>query len=299
MYQYDVEKLKWHERKWFLVTYFCIWLFWGLSLLGSQDIATLIVFVFLSLFLTKIYKGRKSGLKRIQEHQNNDKNIKAEHINNNIHKDAIKTQIHMYSQKKSSQMSKNVKKNQTVPVNFTYSKIRKLVSDFTVIDFETTGFSPMDDQIIQVAAVKYRNLNKISEFTMHVDPQVKIPQRITEITGITNEDVEGKLTIGEVLPPFLDYLEDDVLIAHNAPFDLKFLLAKMNSNGIDYRKFRVIDTLSLSRKHIDFTKNHKLETMKSFLKLNHLSSHEALHDCYVTGELYKYCYEESKVVQRA
>jgi len=89
--------------------------------------------------------------------------------------------------------------------------------------------------------------------------------------------------------------KDDVIVAHNASFDMKFLLTNMMFHGIEHKKYRVIDTLSLARKHIDFTKNHKLETMKSFLNLNHLSSHEALHDCYVTSELYKHCYEQNLI----
>lgn len=59
------------------------------------------------------------------------------------------------------------------------------------------------------------------------------------------------------------------------------------------KKYRVICTLNLSRKYIDFTKDHKLVTLKSMLRLNHLNSHIALHDCYVTSELYKYCYKQS------
>jgi DNA polymerase-3 subunit epsilon len=134
--------------------------------------------------------------------------------------------------------------------------------------------------------VALKNKLKCRTFTSYIE-------NISNINGITDDDVKGCLKIGEVIPKLLEFVGEDVLVAHNASFDMKFLLAKMHENIIEYRKFKVIDTLSLARKNIDFTKNHKLETMKSFLKLNHLSSHDALHDCYVTAELYKYCFKEN------
>lgn len=179
--------------------------------------------------------------------------------------------------------------------NYNYTKIRKLVNDFTVLDFETTGLSPENDCIIQVAAVKYRDFKKIDEFVMFVNPLIPIPKFITDINGITEDNVKCSPTIDKVLPQLIEFIGEDAIVAHNASFDMKFLLAKMQANNIEYRKFKSIDTLSLARKYIDFTKNHKLSTMKSFLKLNHLKSHDALHDCYVTAELYKYCYEENLV----
>ncbi|HZW67819.1 MAG TPA: exonuclease domain-containing protein, partial [Pseudogracilibacillus sp.] len=79
-------------------------------------------------------------------------------------------------------------------------------------------------------------------------------------------------------------------VAHNASFDMKFLLYKMNKNGITYKKYRVIDTLPLARKYIK-TSNHKLVTLKKHFKLYDYKSHNALDDCYVTGKVYKHCYE--------
>lgn len=176
-----------------------------------------------------------------------------------------------------------------------YSKIRKLVPNFVVLDFETTGLSNNTDEIIQVAAVRYENFEEKEKFVTFVKPSKRIPYEATEINGISNDDVKDAPSIKEILPKLLEFLKDDVIVAHNASFDMKFLLSAMYKEEIDYRKFKAIDTLALSRKHIDFTKNHKLSTLKSFLKLNHLKSHDALHDCYVTAELYKYCYEENLV----
>lgn len=177
-----------------------------------------------------------------------------------------------------------------------YTKTRKFVTDFTVLDFETTGLDAEEDSIIQIAAVKYRNFERVDEFFTYINPIEDIPAKVTRITGITNEDVENAPYIFDKIYELVEFLEGETIVAHNAHFDMKFLLTNINNTKkLSYIKYRVIDTLSLSRKYIDFTKNHKLSTLKSFLKLNHLKSHDALHDCYVTAELYKYCYEENLV----
>jgi len=176
-----------------------------------------------------------------------------------------------------------------------YSKIRKLVSDFVVLDFETTGLDAEENSIIQIAAVRYRNFEKIDEFLTYINPIVEIPSKITRITGIAEEDVLNAPYLGDVLPKLINFIGHDTIIAHNASFDMKFLLTSIYHHKLPYIKYRVIDTLNLSRKYIQNTDNHKLVTLKRFLKLKHLKSHDALHDCYVTAELYKYCYEESLV----
>jgi len=309
------DRLKWYEQKWFLFFYFSIWLLWVLLFLIFQDVSSFIILAIISVYLFVVYKRRKKGLERVQQVLNlNDVNHTRKETSKSDTSETTDEEYNSYSpeplqsdEENNSYSSEPLhfdgneitqswqleRESQTVEINFSYSKVRKLVPDFTVIDFETTGLSPTDNEIIQVAAVKYRGLEKVNEFTKYVNPLVPIPKRITEITGLTDEDVLGCLTIREVLPLLLEFVGNDVLVAHNAPFDMKFLLTKMQENDLEYRKFRVIDTLSLARKNIDFTKNHKLETLKSFLKLSHLSSHEALHDCYVTGELYKYCYQEN------
>jgi len=176
-----------------------------------------------------------------------------------------------------------------------YTKARKLVSDFTVLDFETTGFDAKNNKIIQLAAVKYRNFAKVEEFCTYVNPQESIPANITKITGITNDDVKNAPTMSEAFPQLTKFLKGEVIIAHNASFDMKFLLTNQHKLNIPYERYRVICTLSLARSYIHTTPNHKLKTLKSHLKLNHLKSHDSLHDCYVTAELYKYCYEQSLV----
>lgn len=186
---------------------------------------------------------------------------------------------------------------QTNSDHLNYSRIRKLVADFVVLDFETTGLDAEENTIIQIAAVKYKNFEKVDEFFTYINPIEEIPAKITRITGITDEIVIDAPYLGEMLPKLVNFLDSETIVAHNASFDMKFLLTNVHNHNLPYKKYRVIDTLSLARKHIHTTNNHKLATLKRFLNLNHLKSHDALHDCYVTAELYKYCYEQSLVKQ--
>lgn len=179
---------------------------------------------------------------------------------------------------------------------YNYIKARKLVTDFIVLDFETTGLSHTSNNIIQIGAIKYTNLELVEEYSTLVNPQEDISLKITKITGITNQDVANAPTIDMVLPQLIQFIGKNTIVAHNASFDMKFLLENIRRLDIDYHKFRVIDTLSLARKYINETPNHKLPTLKSYLSLDHLESHDALADCKVTGELYKYCYNKSLVI---
>lgn len=174
---------------------------------------------------------------------------------------------------------------------FKYTKARVYPDNYTVIDFETTGLKPENSKIIQIGAVKFQNHQKIDEFVTLINPDVPIPTNITRITGITNDDLIGAPSIKEKLPELLSFIGSDTLVAHNAPFDMKFLLHNMYAENLPYQKFRVVDTLTLARRHIKDTDNHKLETLKQYLGLDTFSSHEALSDCLVTGELYRHCLE--------
>lgn len=94
--------------------------------------------------------------------------------------------------------------------------------------------------------------------------------------------------IENVLDDLKQFLENETIVAHNASFDMKFLLENFDRHAIDYKRYRVIDTLSLARQQISETPNHKLPTLKKFLNIE-AESHDALADCAVTAKLYYYC----------
>ncbi|OOG92397.1 DNA polymerase III alpha subunit [Bacillus mycoides] len=163
-----------------------------------------------------------------------------------------------------------------------------MTGDYVVIDFETTGFNPYNDRIIQVAAVRYRNHELVDQFVSFVNPERFIPNRITSLTGITNYRVSDAPTIQEVLPLFLAFLGEDTIVAHNASFDMRFLKSNANMLRLPEPKNIVIDTVFLAKRYMKHAPNHKLETLKRMLGIR-LSSHNALDDCITCAAVYQKC----------
>lgn len=182
-------------------------------------------------------------------------------------------------------------KSNIKPTKNKYTVKEYFEKDITVIDFETTGLSSYRDEIIQIGAIKYRNGEVVDTFDHLVKPSVSISEKITSITGITNEMVKDAPTIQVLINDLVKFIENDTLVAHNASFDMGFLIAALNNNGIELGDIKVIDTLRLSRSLIHDTKNHKLVTLKKYLGIE-AQSHNALEDCIVTGELYYYLKSE-------
>lgn len=160
------------------------------------------------------------------------------------------------------------------------------VEDYIVLDFETTGLSAGKDKIIQIGAVKYKNHRRVDTLYLLVDPQCTIPRKITSITGIRNEDVEGAPVIEEVAQQLVAFIDGLTIVAHNAPFDMGFLYAL--EKVVSVPSYTVIDTVKLAKKVIRNIPNHKLTTLSAFLELEH-NAHDALGDCLVTAEIYQYC----------
>lgn len=179
-------------------------------------------------------------------------------------------------------------------MNF-YDRTKRMDDNYTVIDFETTGFQPRFSEIIQIGAVKYKNNQEIARFNELIQPtRSRISPKITKITGITPAHVVNSAILEQVLPDFLSFIGDDLLVAHNAPFDMSFLLHSLNELNVSgFKRFRVFDTLESAREKMTDLPNHKLETIKEFLSLD-LRSHDALNDCLVTGALYQYLKGEGK-----
>ena len=162
------------------------------------------------------------------------------------------------------------------------------VDDYVVFDIETSGLSASDDKIIEIGAVKYINNKKVDEFSYLINPKIKLQKIITDVTGITDDDLIDKPTIEEVLPKFLDFIKGFTIIGHNVKFDCSFInynAKKLHLNEMDNQ---VIDTLFLSRINIYNIKNHRLQTLKEYLKLDFIS-HRAIDDCYTCNEVYQYC----------
>lgn len=160
--------------------------------------------------------------------------------------------------------------------------------DYIVIDTETTGFSPRNDKIIEIAALKVQKGGIIETFQTFVNPGIAIPEFISNLTGIRNEDVVNAPNITEALISFFNFIGESDLVAHNAHFDINFLYD--NSMAAFEEPFRndFVDTLYESRKYIKNLPNYRLATIADSLGIKYKTLHRALDDCHITNNLYKY-----------
>lgn len=163
---------------------------------------------------------------------------------------------------------------------------RPLTGELIVFDLETTGFSANTERIIEYGAVKLNNLELGETFSEYVNPERDIPQRITELTGIKNEDVQNAPSQEEVLRKFIAFCgEKPVLIAHNAGFDTSFIRAACERYGIDF-EFSVIDTVTLSRGILTELKKYKLDIVAKALGLGEFDHHRAFEDAKMLGRIF-------------
>ena len=119
--------------------------------------------------------------------------------------------------------------------------------DFTVVDVETTGWAPDDAGITEIGAVRVHDGRVVAEFGSLVNPGRPVPAPITELTGIDDQMLTGAPPVAAVLPGLLAFARGSVLVAHNAPFDLRFLTAACAGMGLLWPGFEVLDTVRLAR----------------------------------------------------
>lgn len=172
--------------------------------------------------------------------------------------------------------------------NKKYNSSSKTVNDYIVLDFETTGFRAGADRIIQIGAIKYIDHEVAEMFTTFINPLRHIPLSVTRLTGISNEMVESAPVIEEKIHELIDFIGELPVIAHNASFDMGFLYALENIEGIEIPAYTVIDTVKLARKKITQSTDHRLTTLTNYLQLEH-DAHDAIGDCLATAAIYQYC----------
>ncbi len=157
---------------------------------------------------------------------------------------------------------------------------------FVVLDVETTGGSPATSSLTEVAAARYRGGELLGTFQTFVRPDERIPPFITALTGISDAMVVDAPTSGAMLPSFLEFVGDAVVVGHNIRFDLSFLDHALVSTGRDRLANATVDTLTLARRLVrDMVPNCKLGTLAEALRLPHRPSHRALTDVLATGDL--------------
>lgn len=161
------------------------------------------------------------------------------------------------------------------------------VTDFISLDIETTGLSPTYDEIIELGAVKYRDSIPVDTFSSLVKPESPIDDFITQMTGITNEMLEDAPSLNAVLPSFIEFVGNDIIVGHNVNFDVNFIYDACEAIGLPPFSNNFIDTMRLGRRMYKDLKNHKLDTLIDFFRLEKRTLHRGLGDCELTAECYQ------------
>ena len=167
----------------------------------------------------------------------------------------------------------------------TNSKNQSLDDSYVVFDLETTGFSPNTCKIIEIGAVKVENGTITERFSEFVNPQVPIPFKIEELTGIRDDMVMRAEAIEEILPRFMEFCEGCVMIAHNAEFDMSFI----RKNCMDLEipcDHTVGDTVAMARILLPALHRFKLDTVAKALKISLENHHRAVDDAECTAHIF-------------
>lgn len=167
----------------------------------------------------------------------------------------------------------------------TGDKGQDLDSVFVVFDIETTGFSPIHNRIIEIGAVKIENGEVTGKFSTFVNPDVPIPFEIEKLTGINDEMVIGAPMIEQVLPQFMEFCQGAVLVAHNANFDMGFIMENAARLGLP-RDFTYVDTVGIARLLLPHQAKHTLDAVAKTLGISLENHHRAVDDAQATAEIF-------------
>ena len=155
---------------------------------------------------------------------------------------------------------------------------------YAVVDLETTGGFALRNRVTEVAIYRFDGFNILDEFHSLVNPERSIPPFITQLTGISNEMVEGAPTFEDIATAIDDFTRDHVLVAHNAGFDYSFLRREFNALGTNYRRKKLC-TVRLSRKIIPGLHSYSLGTLCAILGIKINDRHRAFGDAKATVKL--------------
>ena len=160
-----------------------------------------------------------------------------------------------------------------------------MITSYVCVDLETTGLNPKYEKIIEIGAVKVVEGEVIDTFSTFVNPGRKLEERITELTGICQEQVDGAPYIEEVLPQFLEFCGDFALLGHRILFDYSFLKKAAVNQKLSFEK-KGLDTLRIARRFLAELPHRTLPYLCEYYGIPH-QAHRALHDAEATCRLYQ------------
>ncbi len=172
-----------------------------------------------------------------------------------------------------------------VPIAYNPQDVSLPDATYIVFDVETTGLSAVYDTVIELAAVKMKEGEIIDKFESFANPHHPLSATTIELTGITDDMVQDAPDASEVLKKFSDWIGNDILVAHNASFDMGFLNAGLQRAGFEKVQNGVIDTLELARFLYPHMKNHRLNTLAKKFDVELVQHHRAIYDAETTGYL--------------
>ncbi len=179
----------------------------------------------------------------------------------------------------------------------TENEIRTLLQFFPkgiiALDLETTGLSPISDKIIEIAAVKLTSDGRVKVFHEMINPEIPIPAKTTDIHGITDAMVLKSPVINKIMPIFLDFIGDYPVVAHNAQFDLGYMMTCMHELKSEFSQTSIYDSFKLAKsaypKNASLRPdNFKLSTLAKFFNID-LTHHQALDDTIVCFKIFSRC----------
>lgn len=156
---------------------------------------------------------------------------------------------------------------------------------FCVIDLETTGGNHSKDKIIEIGMVKMEGIKVTKKKSFLINPKMIIPDFIQKLTGISQKDVADAQVIDDVIDEVLDFIEDDIIVAHNTSFDVPFLNAVLKRLGRDLLENKVICTNVMTKHLIPEILNSNLNYMSRLFKISHTNAHRASDDALATAKL--------------
>lgn len=160
-------------------------------------------------------------------------------------------------------------------------------TDYVVLDFETTGAKCPPCRVTEIGAYRIEKGKITDKFHTLVNPETEIPIFITQLTGITDQMVRNAPKFREIASDFLLFIGDAVLVAHNAPFDIRFLNYEISKIYDGYKVANPhLCTVQLSRRLVPHIENHKLNTVAEYFRVNLENHHRASHDAHATAKIF-------------